>query len=117
MKTIASAPLLLALLLIPACGTRGGVNSQANVSAGALPAVGPAVDTAAAIVGEVDRTLGKVALDVATAPFRASEGELGLDPAQVRSTENLNGRYSPDERLARRRAARGSRTRQTKRAI
>lgn len=108
MKTTAVSILALTLVaLLPACGTSGGVNSQTNLSAGALPGVGPGLQVAGDIYNEVNASAGQLAFDIVDAPFRVLEGSLGLTPAEVRSAEALNGRYSPEERLARRREARG----------
>jgi hypothetical protein len=108
MKTIAGSIFVLALVaLLPACGTSGGLDSQTNLSAAAIPGVGPGLQTAGQIYDEVNASAGQLAFDIVEAPFRVLEGSLGLTPEEVRSAAALNGRYSPEERLARRREARG----------
>ncbi|MEZ6196285.1 MAG: hypothetical protein R3F20_11265 [Planctomycetota bacterium] len=98
------APIVLALL---ATGCASGINSSTSLTTNSVPLVGPAAGTALDLYDTTVTNVAAVAVQIVTSPFDAVEGALGMTPAEQRSVEALSGRFSPEERLARRRQERG----------
>ena len=95
--------LLAATLLSGGCATSEGIQTNTPVSLAGVPVAGEAADLALDLYEDTVAHVASIAIEIVTAPFDAVESSLGMTPAEQRSVENLGGRFTYEERLARRR--------------